>query len=444
MKKPILSYPICGVSVLALLLMPANTLNAQVEAGNEAPWYVSPSMGRIEFEGDEELEDGLILGVRLGYDYTESWTFEGELTYAPKLDENFRRSYGTNYSRLEETAGSGVHDANAVGIALDALFHFTRWERVDPYLSVGAGVRVYSEDMGNGKTDPSIRVGGGVMYHFNDEWAVRVDGRTFVAGADTEANATIDAGIVWTWGARVPPRLVAVGGPLDSDGDGLTDVEETDEWGTDPYDPDTDNDGLMDGEEVNKYKTDPLNPDTDWDGLKDGHDEVYTYHTDPVKRDTDDGGVADGHEVIEDKTNPLDPSDDLILFELNIQFEYDKADIKPEFHPQLDVIAKVLKRNPGSTARIEGHADKSKKSGTFYNKRLSKRRAKAVLDYLAESGELSKRRMKAVGYGFDRPKAPNDPELGNPENRRVEIYIRGAEETGQIGGIEPDIPPEMK
>ena len=33
--------------------------------------------------------------------------------------------------------------------------------------------------------------------------------------------------------------------------------------------------------------------------------------------------------------------------------------------------------------------------------------------------------MEAVGYGFSRPKAPNDPVVGNPVNRRVEVYISG-------------------
>ena len=89
---------------------------------------------------------------------------------------------------------------------------------------------------------------------------------------------------------------------------------------------------MSDGEEVNQYKTDPLNPDTDFDGLKDGYDEVHKYRTNPLIRDTDNGGVADGHEVIEDGTDPLDPADDLILFELNIQFDYDKAVIKSEYY----------------------------------------------------------------------------------------------------------------
>jgi outer membrane protein OmpA-like peptidoglycan-associated protein len=290
--------------------------------------------------------------------------------------------------------------------------------------------------------DPAVRVGGGVMYHFNDEWAIRADGRTFVAGNDTEINGIIDGGVVWTWGARVPPKFRAVGGPLDSDGDGLTDSMEL-ELGTDPYDPDTDKDGLTDGEEVNEYKTDPLNPDTDWDGLKDGP-EVHSHRTDPLDRDTDDGGVADGHEVIEDGTDPLVGADDLILFELYIRFDYDKADIKPEFFPQLDIIGKVLTRNPEATARIEGHADRNKKSKARYNQRLSERRARAVMTYLASSWSIAESRMEVEGYGFTRPKAENDPEIGNPVNRRVEVYIRGADEAEKVRLRQPDVLPEEK
>ncbi len=59
---------------------------------------------------------------------------------------------------------------------------------------------------------------------------------------------------------------------IDSDGDGLSDEEES-TYGTDPSLPDTDGDGLFDREEVRVYETDPLNQDTDGDGFIDG-DEV--------------------------------------------------------------------------------------------------------------------------------------------------------------------------
>lgn len=58
---------------------------------------------------------------------------------------------------------------------------------------------------------------------------------------------------------------------LDSDRDGLSDVEER-ELRTDPNNSDTDGDHIPDGHEVHNLRTDPRNPDTDGDGLRDGDD----------------------------------------------------------------------------------------------------------------------------------------------------------------------------
>ena len=91
---------------------------------------------------------------------------------------------------------------------------------------------------------------------------------------------------------------------LDSDGDNLSDTNETDVYGTDPYDVDTDDDELNDGLEVLVYGTNPLLEDTDMDGLDDGT-EVLVNGTDPLDNDTDDDLLSDGDEVYLYGTNPL-------------------------------------------------------------------------------------------------------------------------------------------
>jgi len=425
----------CLMMAVAGVMSFAVMAGAQVESDNQAYWYVAPGAGLLMFEGDQEVENGFQVNVRLGRDLTEWWSLEGMFLVAPRLEGNYSDDFrGGEISRLEAVDGNdGVDSTSAIGLALEGIFHFTRWDRFDPFLAIGGGLTFYADDMEEGTTEPAFRLGGGAIYHFNDEWALRADGRLLLAGKDTEANGQVDASVVWTWGAGIDPSMRATGGPLDSDGDGLSDVRES-ELGTDPYDPDTDKDQLSDGDEVLTEKTDPLNPDTDYDGLKDGA-EVHQHKTDPLDRDTDDGGVADGHEVIEDDTDPLNGADDLVLFELNLQFDYDKADIKSEYFDDLNVIAKVMQRNEGSSARIEGHADKLKRSSARYNRQLSKRRAQSVLTYLEQVGGIEGGRMKAVGYGFDRPKAPNDPKYGNPVNRRVEVYLRGVDKEGEgIGG----------
>lgn len=412
------------------------------EAEDFSRWYLSPAIGYLNFEGDQPLEDGFYGTLRLGYDINEWWSGEVGLLYAPKLDENLVDGDGAYVHKNSDGSWSrrsqqGTHskgkdryfgDTWMAGLYADALFHFTRWERLDPFLAGGLGLNFYGKDVvDSGKNEFVIRAGAGLMWHFNDVWALRGDFRILLDSDNTEFNNSIDVGVVWNWGAGADPNFVAVSGPLDSDGDGLSDDYEF-SIGTDPNNPDTDGDGLTDGDEVLKYKTDPLNPDSDFDGLKDGA-EVLKYRTDPLDPDTDKGGVTDGHEVLVDGTDPLNGNDDLLRFELHLLFDYDKAIIHAKDYPDLDTVAKVLARNPGATATIEGHADRLYRSKADYNRRLSERRATAVKNYFINKG-IEASRLKAVGYGFDRPKAKPDLKNGTPENRRVEVYIKGASERG--------------
>ncbi|MBL4671047.1 MAG: hypothetical protein JKX81_02210, partial [Arenicella sp.] len=80
---------------------------------------------------------------------------------------------------------------------------------------------------------------------------------------------------------------------LDSDNDGLTNLEEF-LLGTSPIFQDTDGDNISDFDEV-QNGTDPLDPDTDGDGLVDGEELVRG--TDPLDPDSDNDGISDGDEV---------------------------------------------------------------------------------------------------------------------------------------------------
>ena len=389
---------------------------AERDLFDEAPWYFGLGVGQVGYEGDAPVQDAFLLGLRLGYDMNEYLGFELGFDYIPSLDNTEYKPEDTRF-RLED-------ETSAFRLSLDALLHLRNTEDLhwDPYLSVGGSWFRYEDSLKDGKDIVGIQAGAGLFYHFNDAWSIRGDFRTVLEGETDDFSTLVFVGGNYRWGTRVAPKYALSGGEMDSDGDGLTDSYEV-QIGTNPFDPDTDKDGLSDGEEVLKHKTDPLNPDSDWDGLKDGA-EVMVYTTDPLNPDTDAGGVKDGHEVIEDATNPLDPADDLQLFTLNIEFDYDKDILRPADYDELDVVIKVLQRDPGATARIEGHADKRKTSKRDYNQKLSERRAKAVLNYIADIGGIDRSRLTSKGYGFDRPVAPNDTEVNMQKNRRTEVYIR--------------------
>jgi outer membrane protein OmpA-like peptidoglycan-associated protein len=107
----------------------------------------------------------------------------------------------------------------------------------------------------------------------------------------------------------------------------------------------------------------------------------------------------------------------------NILFDQGKDNIKPESKPELDKVVAFMKANPGAEIELSGHT--SSEGDRMYNRSLSYRRVKACKDYIVLMG-ISEERLIAVGFGPDRPVAPNDTEAGRKQNRRVEMRITKA------------------
>lgn len=103
-----------------------------------------------------------------------------------------------------------------------------------------------------------------------------------------------------------------------------------------------------------------------------------------------------------------------------IEFETGKATIKSKSFPLLDQIANIFIENSNYIIEVQGHTDNTGKAEV--NKKLSDKRAHAVMDYLVKKG-VAADRMTAVGYGPDVPIADNKTKAGRAKNRRVEFKI---------------------
>jgi OOP family OmpA-OmpF porin len=109
-----------------------------------------------------------------------------------------------------------------------------------------------------------------------------------------------------------------------------------------------------------------------------------------------------------------------------IEYDFDRATLRPESQKILDDLAKFLELNDNISVEISSHTDA--RGSDKYNERLSQDRAKSCVDYLISKG-ISPDRLVAKGYGEKQPliteadinKLPtkDEQEAAHQRNRRT-------------------------
>lgn len=122
-------------------------------------------------------------------------------------------------------------------------------------------------------------------------------------------------------------------------------------------------------------------------------------------------GYLNHQEQVKALVNPKESRDTTLQFALanisaptlidNIFYDFDKATLRDSSKTALDKLVALLKENPHVTIELSAHCDY--KGSAEYNKRLSQRRAEAVVAYLIAHG-IAADRLTPVGYGKERPK----------------------------------------
>jgi len=99
-----------------------------------------------------------------------------------------------------------------------------------------------------------------------------------------------------------------------------------------------------------------------------------------------------------------------------IYFDFDRSNLRSEFHSLLSEHADFLVKNPSQRIVIEGHCDK--RGTPEYNIALGERRAKSVETFLLNSG-VSSSQISVVSYGEEKPAVMGDSESAFSKNRRA-------------------------
>jgi len=119
--------------------------------------------------------------------------------------------------------------------------------------------------------------------------------------------------------------------------------------------------------------------------------------------------------------SPLEQAQARLLQTLVIYFDYDQAEIKPDFTAVVQAHGQRLASNASMQVRLEGHTDE--RGSREYNIGLGERRAQAVRRALMLAG-AQPGQITTVSYGEERPAATGSDEESWRLNRRVEIVYR--------------------
>jgi peptidoglycan-associated lipoprotein len=143
-----------------------------------------------------------------------------------------------------------------------------------------------------------------------------------------------------------------------------------------------------------------------------------TTSTAPSSGSSTSGSGSDGRIGV----SALDPATERLMQQLVVYFDYDQAEIKPEFNAMLAAHGQYLAKNATATLRLEGNTDE--RGSREYNIGLGERRAQAVRRALMLQGAQANQ-LTTVSYGEERPASTGSNEEAWRLNRRVElVYSR--------------------
>jgi outer membrane protein OmpA-like peptidoglycan-associated protein len=416
-------------------------------ASADQPWDLELSGGSHLFSGNGDkdqahaVDDAPGLGLSLDW-WVHKWI-------APELEIKW----------IPTTSKDGRTKFNFIGYRLNGVIRFNHESSSFPFVLAGLGGFTGLSDntavVGNNTTF-EIHVGIGYRLDLGGDWGLRVEGRAIITPdvGLTPLDAELWIGIAHMFGKSQPPPPV-----VDSDGDGIPDDQDACPHEAGPAERkgcpvhDRDKDGIADEDdkcpdEPAGDKPDPKMPgcpirDKDGDGIVDSEDpcpdEAPGDHPDPKKpgcpiHDRDHDGIPDEVDKCPDEPETVngyqdaDGCPDTVPVAVakftgtikGITFETGSAVIAKSSNAVLDEAAKVLKEYDTVKLEISGHTDDT---GTHdANMKLSQDRADAVKKYLVDKG-IADDRLKAVGYGPEKPVDPAKTATARSKNRRVEFQL---------------------
>ena len=380
-------------------------LNTVISTGASADeFYVAPLLGDHFYDSNtapdlqtppKGVNHGRQFTLGLGYRFTPNWGVEGDIGRATP---NLPAPYQSRFLHY--------HHAD-----FNLMYRFNADGHLQPFVLAGAGRARYQADLGPNFQKDYGQAGAGLMWAYNDRFAVRYEARYMEAGGHWKDWVGL-VGMEFRFGQGAPHDQEAADATTDNTSEPVAAAAEPApapvvEPVPAPVVADDDHDGVPNDQD--KCPNTPAGVKVDAQGcpLDSDHDGVPDY-LDKCPN-TKPGAVVDaqGCYVMVNQDQSI---------RLDINFETNKAVIHGDASRELRKLYDFMHQHPDVQVVIEGYTDNV--GNARANQVLSQHRAEAVRDALIAAG-VNPSQLKAVGYGALHPVASNATAQGRAENRRV-------------------------
>ena len=106
---------------------------------------------------------------------------------------------------------------------------------------------------------------------------------------------------------------------------------------------------------------------------------------------------------------------------LLVNFDNNKSFVNAKYIPEIQKMAEFLNKYKDLSLVIEGHTSKVGKAA--YNKKLSQKRADAIVSLLVNKFNIDSKRLTAIGYGEERLLDTANTKEAHHVNRRIEVKV---------------------
>ena len=296
----------------------------------------------------------------------------GNLGFGYVLNKNWTlETIASGFSTQDSNTGV---DIDGRQYRLDALYNIDTTSLWRPYVAFGVGDQSLKAKGFKNDRDTLVNLGAGLKHSLGGNWEFRSDIRAFNSLDREYTDLAVNAGISYLFGAepvKAAAPVIAAPAPkpeVDTDGDGVFDSKDKC--------PDT----------PKQYKVDAVGC-------------------------------------------PMELTE-TVAVKLAVKFDTAKSIVKDEYLDDIGNLAKFMNQYANTVVTVEGHTDSQ--GADAYNEKLSQQRAEAVKQVLITKFGIAADRVKAVGYGEEKPVADNNTADGREQNRRV------------VGSVSTDVTKKVK